>query len=76
MSERFEQETLRCPKCHQVIPNNEQSKEHKNLLICLSCAGIASNGIFPTPAAKPKKLKPGEKIEGQAEIDVPGQYIT
>jgi DNA-directed RNA polymerase subunit M/transcription elongation factor TFIIS len=73
MAENFKQPTKRCPKCGQVIPDNQQNSKHKALLVCEACA-IASAPPVPR-VQKRSKLKEAQD-DRQAKIDAPSNYIV
>jgi hypothetical protein len=60
----FEPPEIRCRHCGQVLPENR--------LICEPCAGAA----VPAPPPKPKKLRQGERAEGQGVFAVPSLMIS
>ena len=60
----FEPPEIRCRRCGQLLPENR--------LVCEPCAWTA----MPAPPPKPKKLKQGERAEGQGVFDVPPLMIS
>lgn len=60
----FEASEVRCRHCGQVLPETR--------LICDPCAWAG----MPVPPPKPKKLRQGERAEGQDVFEVPSLVIS
>jgi hypothetical protein len=71
----FDPPEIRCSHCGLVLPENGDIVNGKYrrsaTLICEPCARAA----MPAPPPKPKKLRQGERAEGQGVFDVPSLMI-
>jgi hypothetical protein len=71
----FQPPEVRCRHCGHVLPENggivNGKLRRSATLICEQCAWAAK----PAPPAKPKKLRQGERAEGQGVFDVPALMI-